>query len=95
VAKTLAAASAVPASKSQLSGKSVLAKMKWFNEPASAKQSGEQLFVTTKPKTDFWRKPFYDYVTDNGHFFFLPVTGDLRLKAASPENTRRSTIKRD
>ena len=95
VAKTLAAASAVPASKSQLSGKSVLAKMKWFNEPASAKQSGEQLFVTTKPKTDFWRKTLYDYVTDNGHFFFLPVTGDFTFETASPENTRRSTIKRD
>jgi len=81
VAKTLAAASAVPASKNQLSGKSVLAKMKWFNEPGSAKQSGEQLVVTTKPKTDFWRKTFYDYVTDNGHFFFLPVTGDFTFES--------------
>jgi uncharacterized protein len=61
----------------QLSGKSLLTKMKWFNEPASAKQSSDQLIVTTKPKTDFWRKTFYDYVTNNGHFFFLPVTGDF------------------
>jgi hypothetical protein len=41
-------------SEAQLSGKSLLAKMKWFSEPASAKQSGEQLVVTTKAKTDFW-----------------------------------------
>jgi uncharacterized protein len=69
-----------PPTESQLSGKLLLAKMKWFNEPAAAKQSGDQFAVTTKPKTDFWRKTFYDYVTDNGHFFFLPVTGDFTLE---------------
>jgi hypothetical protein len=47
-------------------GKALFAKMKWFNEPASATQSGDQLVVRTKPKTDYWRKTFYDYVTDNG-----------------------------
>jgi regulation of enolase protein 1 (concanavalin A-like superfamily) len=66
---------------SQLSGKALLAKMKWFNEPASVKQSGDQLLVTTKPKTDYWRKTFYDYITDNGHFFFLPVAGDFTLES--------------
>src|SRR5207253_9021818 len=34
--------------------------------PASAKQSGDQLVVTTKPKTDYWRKTFYEYVADSG-----------------------------
>jgi hypothetical protein len=66
---------------SQLSGKSLLAKMKWFNEPAAAKQSGDQFFIITRPKTDFWRKTFYDYVTDNGHFFYLPVTGDFTFES--------------
>jgi regulation of enolase protein 1 (concanavalin A-like superfamily) len=75
------APAAPPAANAQLSGKSVFDKMKWFNEPASAKQSGDQLIVTTKPKTDFWRKTFYDYVTNNGHFFFLPVTGDFILES--------------
>src|SRR5262249_24609826 len=42
---------ALPA-EAQLSGKSLLAKMKWFNEPASVKQSGDQLVVTSKAKTD-------------------------------------------
>jgi uncharacterized protein len=79
--KTFAAAPVAPASESQLSGRSLLAKMKWFNEPTSAKQSGDQFVVTTKPKTDFWRKTFYDYVTDNGHFFFLPVTGDFTFES--------------
>jgi uncharacterized protein len=71
---------ALPA-ESKLSGKALLAKMKWFNEPASAKQSGDQLVVTTKPKTDYWRKTFYEYVADNGHFFYLPVTGDFILES--------------
>jgi uncharacterized protein len=66
---------------SPLSGKSLFTKMKWFNEPASAKQSGDQLLITSKPKTDYWRKTFYDYVTDNGHFLFLPVTGDFTLES--------------
>jgi uncharacterized protein len=81
MAKTLAAGLAAPASESSLSGKSLLAKMKWFNEPASAKQSGDQFVVTTKPKTDFWRKTLYDYVTDNGHFFSLPITGDFTFES--------------
>ena len=72
---------AAAAVKSELSGGAVFAKMKWLNEPASAKQSGEQLIVTTKSKTDYWRKTFYEYVTDNGHFFYLPVTGDFTLES--------------
>src|SRR5260370_5879984 len=68
-------------SESPSSGKSLLAKMKCLTEPAATKQTGEQLVVTTKPETDFWRKTFYDYVTDNGHFFFLPVTGDFTLES--------------
>jgi uncharacterized protein len=81
MAKTFPPAPVGRVSEAQLSGKSLLAKMKWFNEPASAKQSGEQIVVTTKPKTDFWRKTFYDYVTDNGHFFFLPITGDFTIES--------------
>lgn len=73
-------AAAFPAG-STLSGKSLLAKMKWLNEPASAKLSGDELVVTTKAKTDYWRKTFYEYVTDNGHFFFLPVIGDFTLES--------------
>jgi uncharacterized protein len=81
IAKTLAAPHTAAASDSQLPDKSLLVKMKWLNEPGSAKQSGEQLVITTKPKTDFWRKTFYDYVTDNGHFFFLPVAGDFTFES--------------
>jgi hypothetical protein len=79
--KALATPRAAAGSESQLSGKSLFARMKWFNQPTSAKQSGERIVVTTKAKTDFWRKTFYDYVTDNGHFFFLPVAGDFTFES--------------
>jgi hypothetical protein len=55
--------------------------MKWLNDPASVTISTEKLIVRARPKTDFWRKTFYGYVTDNGHFFHLPVTGDFDFEA--------------
>jgi len=55
--------------------------MKWLNEPASATLSGNRLVVKARPKTDFWRKTFYGYITDNGHFFHLPVSGNFVFEA--------------
>src|ERR1700746_1313205 len=52
-----------------------------MNEPASWKRSGESLLVRSRAKTDFWRKTFYGYVTDNGHFFYVPVSGDFVFQA--------------
>lgn len=78
-ARDLTAGEKVPVT--ELSGKALFSKMKWLNEPAAATQSGDQFVVTSKPKTDYWRKTFYDYVTDNGHFFFLSVMGDFTLEA--------------
>jgi hypothetical protein len=63
------------------SGRALLDRMKWLNEPASAKPSGDQLVVVSRPKTDFWRKTFYGYITDNGHLFHLPVAGDFILES--------------
>ncbi len=59
----------------------LIARMKWMNEPASWKRSGERLLVRSRAKTDFWRKTFYGYVTDNGHFFYAPVSGDFVFQA--------------
>ena len=33
------------------------------------------------PKTDFWRKAYYGYITDNGHFFHMRAEGDFVLQA--------------
>ena len=62
-------------------GSELISRMKWLNEPASATVSENKLVVRAKPKTDFWRKTFFGYVTDNGHFFHLPVTGDFVFEA--------------
>jgi uncharacterized protein len=58
--------------------------MTWMNDPASFKKDGDRLFVRSRPKTDFWRKTFYGYITDNGHFFHLPnlpASGDFVFEA--------------
>jgi len=59
----------------------LIARMTWMNEPASWKRSGDVLVVRSRAKTDFWRKTFYGYVTDNGHFFHAPVSGDFVFQA--------------
>ena len=59
----------------------LIARMKWMNEPASWNRSGDKLVVRSRAKTDFWRKTFYGYITDNGHFFSLPVSGDFVFQA--------------
>jgi uncharacterized protein len=56
-------------------------RMTWMNQPASHKVEGEQLLVRSSAKTDFWRKTFYGYITDNGHFFHLGVSGDFVFEA--------------
>ena len=52
-----------------------------MNEPASSKRSGDLLTVRSRAKADFWRKTFYGYVTDNGHFVYAPVSGDFVFQA--------------
>ena len=56
-------------------------RMSWFNEPASVSYPEGGLIARSKPKTDFWRKTFYGYITDNGHFFHLPVSGEFTFEA--------------
>ena len=63
------------------SGNSLVERMTWLNEPASWKGSGGKLFVHSRAKTDFWRKTFYGYITDNGHFFRLSAGGDFVFQA--------------
>jgi regulation of enolase protein 1 (concanavalin A-like superfamily) len=63
------------------SGESLFKQMRWLNEPTSSTLQGAHLIVKSKPKTDFWRKTFYGYITDNGHFYHLPVRGDFVFQA--------------
>jgi regulation of enolase protein 1 (concanavalin A-like superfamily) len=62
-------------------GGDVTSRMTWFNEPASVSYPEGGVVARAKPKTDFWRKTYYGYVTDNGHFFHLPVSGEFTFEA--------------
>jgi regulation of enolase protein 1 (concanavalin A-like superfamily) len=60
---------------------SLLSRMTWLNEPASAKIAGEQIVVRSRAKTDFWQKTFDGYIADSGHFDHLSVPGDFTFTA--------------
>ena len=51
--------------------------MSWLNEPPQWSDEAGVIHVRTGLKTDFWRRTFYGYITDNGHFYHRPVTGDF------------------
>ena len=55
--------------------------MSWLNPPATEHYADGVLTVRSKGKTDFWRKTFYGYVTDNGHFMHMPMVGEFTLQA--------------
>jgi regulation of enolase protein 1 (concanavalin A-like superfamily) len=55
--------------------------MAWLNEPPEWSVDGDVLRAVTGDRTDFWRSTFYGYITDDGHFFHRPVTGDFTAEA--------------
>ena len=62
-------------------GGDLLSRMTWLNPPAAEHYADGVLTVRSKGKTDFWRKTFYGYVTDNGHFMNVPMLGEFTLQA--------------
>jgi regulation of enolase protein 1 (concanavalin A-like superfamily) len=62
-------------------GGDLLSRMSWMNAPAHEHFAEGVLSVRSRGKTDFWRKTFFGYVTDNGHFMHLPVSGDFTFQA--------------
>ena len=59
----------------------LIQRMTWMNDPASWTPTAAGLRVHSRAKTDFWRKTFYGYITDNGHFLHLSVNGDFVFQA--------------
>ncbi|MFF5081730.1 DUF1349 domain-containing protein [Actinoplanes sp. NPDC000266] len=55
--------------------------MKWLNEPSVWSHENGVIRAVTELKTDFWRETFYDWTTDNGHFYHRPATGDFTAEA--------------
>src|SRR5687767_4675557 len=62
-------------------GGDLLSRMSWLNAPAGEHFAEGVLSVRSRGKTDFWRKTFFGYITDNGHFMHLPVSGDFTFQA--------------
>jgi regulation of enolase protein 1 (concanavalin A-like superfamily) len=75
-----AAALAVENTK-QRAGGDLLSRMTWLNPPATEFYDSGSLTARCKGKTDFWRKTFYGYVNDNGHFLHLPAQGEFMFAA--------------
>jgi uncharacterized protein len=73
--------SAARAATATHSGGELTSRMTWFNEPASVTYPDGGVVARAKPKTDFWRKTFYGYITDNGHFLHMPVSGEFTFEA--------------
>jgi len=59
----------------------LVAKMNWLNPPASVTYGAGTVTARSRSRTDFWRKTFYGYVTDNGHFFSIPMFGEFTFQA--------------
>ena len=76
-----AAEGAKPAPPPPRAGGDLLSRMSWLNPPAQESYEAGRLTMRSKGRTDFWRKTFYGYVTDNGHFFNLRVSGDFNFTA--------------
>ncbi len=55
--------------------------MEWMHEPPQWTHENNILTVTTGAKTDFWRITHYDFIRDNGHFYYQTVTGDFTFTA--------------
>ena len=82
-AAALAAAGVVGAEEStkERQGSDLLSRMTWFNPPAKEFYDSGSVTVRSKGKTDFWRKTFYGYVNDNGHFLHTSVQGEFQFQA--------------
>src|SRR5260221_14246593 len=54
--------------------------MQWLNEPPVWKADDGRLRVVSGAKTDFWRITHYDFVRDNGHFYYEKKAGDFTVQ---------------
>jgi regulation of enolase protein 1 (concanavalin A-like superfamily) len=65
----------------QREGGDLLSRMTWLNPPTNEYYDAGTLTARAKGKTDFWRKTFYGYITDNGHFLCLETKGEFTFQA--------------
>jgi regulation of enolase protein 1 (concanavalin A-like superfamily) len=70
-----------PPSKPWLEGGDLIAKMSWLNPPAAVTYDAGKVVAKSRSRTDFWRKTFYGYITDNGHFYHVKLFGEFTFQA--------------
>ncbi len=54
--------------------------MQWYNEPKKWTFEAGVLKVEVEGRTDFWRITHYDFIRDNGHFYYQAQSGDFTAK---------------
>ena len=51
--------------------------MNWYNEPPRWSAENGTITVLTGRDTDFWRITHYDFIHDNGHFYYRAARGNF------------------
>lgn len=56
-------------------------RLQWHNEPSRYSMTAGRHCLRLEPNagSDFWQRTHYGFEADNGHFLFMPVTGDFIL----------------
>ncbi|BAZ36643.1 hypothetical protein NIES4101_25620 (plasmid) [Calothrix sp. NIES-4101] len=54
-----------------------MTQMKWYNEPSTWNKQAKIISVTAGAKTDFWQKTHYNFMRDNGNFYYQEVKGNF------------------
>ena len=54
-----------------------LKKFDWLNEPENVRFDETGMRVVAKCRTDFWNCVRYDFIKDDGHFFFCYAVDDF------------------
>ncbi|WP_308418379.1 DUF1349 domain-containing protein [Nostoc sp. CENA543] len=57
-----------------------MTQMKWYNEPPTWNQRVESISVNAGAKTDFWQKTHYNFIRDNGNFYYQEVKGNFTVE---------------
>lgn len=51
--------------------------MQWYNEPLIWNEQAEFVDVKVGTNTDFWQKTHYNFVRDNGNFYYQEIQGNF------------------
>ncbi|WP_224095333.1 DUF1349 domain-containing protein [Nostoc sp. MS1] len=57
-----------------------MTEMKWYNEPATWNEQAGVICVNASAKTDFWQKTHYNFIRDNGNFYYQEVKGNFTVE---------------